>query len=260
MKTYAVTSGKGGVGKTSVAANLAIAMSAHGLRVVVFDADLELANLDVMLGVKASKTLQHVLTGDATLSEIVTPGPGGIGAIFGGSAISTLMTAGPKRLGMFISQLPELAETTDVLIFDSSAGLDNKMMTFLRLADEVVLVTTPDPASVTDAYATLKVLFRRKPESTVHVVVNMATDDNQARGIFDALQTIVWRYLNKDLHFVGGVRHDAKALEATRKRVPYTVGAPNSAAALDMKAVASSVSNYKTSVEKILRSGSEQSA
>lgn len=257
MRTYAVTSGKGGVGKTSVAANFGIALQQSGWRTVLFDADLELANLDVILGVKPQSTLQHVLAGDKTLTEAVAAGPGGVGAIFGGSAISVLMNAGPKRMGMFITQLPDLEAHHDVLVFDTSAGIDSKVMTFLRLADEVLVVTTPDPASVTDAYATLKVLFKRKPESVVHVMVNMAGNDVEAKSIFDALQTIVWRFLSRDLHYAGYVRYDPKAVEAARKRVPYMVSAPGCQAAQDMRLVAASVRNYRVSPEHGMRAVGE---
>ncbi|HTQ10448.1 MAG TPA: P-loop NTPase, partial [Fimbriimonadaceae bacterium] len=163
MHRIAITSGKGGVGKTNLAANLGIALSQLGSRTILFDADLQLANVDVALGIQPQFTLQHVVSGERSLSDAVSAGPGGLKVVAGGSAISTLMAAGPKRMGMFFDQLETLSLEADFLLFDTSAGLDNRVVAFWKASDEILVVTTPDPTSVTDAYATIKVAARRAP-------------------------------------------------------------------------------------------------
>ena len=230
MRTIAVTSGKGGVGKTNLAANLAIAFAKKGLRTLVFDADLGLANLDVVLGTRAPFTLQHALSGDKRLSEIATQGPGGIQFIAGGSGVEALVRLSGEQLESFLGQLAELEQSTDILIFDTGAGIDHNTMTFLEAADDVLLVTTPDPASITDAYATAKILYSHKGAARVRVVMNMVADEPQARAVFAKLFSISQQFLGKSLLYAGHVRQDHQAVACIRKRQPVLVGAPMCAA------------------------------
>lgn len=241
MKRIAFTGGKGGVGKSLVASNTAIALGQVGKRVVLFDADLQLANLDVMLGIKAEFNLQHVVTEQLTLSEVLAEGPGRIRVATGGSAVQGLMNAGPKRMGTFLGQLDGLESTTDFLIFDTGAGLDNRVMTFLRLADEVVLVTTPDPTSVTDAYATAKVLFKRDPNAQVSVLVNFVRTEAEAHTIFRTLNAICKQFLERELSYLGYVRADLSAMESVRSRRPLMVSDANADAAKDILRIAMSL-------------------
>ena len=223
MRTIAITSGKGGVGKTSIAINLGCALSEAGKRVVLFDADLQLANLDVALGIEAEYSLQHVVSGELSLTEVLTPGPMGMRIVTGGSAVTSLMHAGPQRLAKFMGQLDDLAKTTDFLIFDTAAGLDNRVFAFLKRADEVLVVLTPEPTSVTDAYATIKVLFRRKPDATVRALVNRATSEAVAKATYKALKTTVHNFLDRDLLYAGSVCRDECFETATLMReVAYT--------------------------------------
>lgn len=242
MLTIAVTSGKGGVGKTTFSANLAAALAATGKRTLVFDADLQLANLDIVLGIAPEHNLQHVVAGKKTLRQIVAEGPGGVKAITGGSAVPSLLRAGPKRMGTFLSQISELERSTDILIFDTSAGLDNKVVTFLKLAQEVVLVVSPDPTSITDAYATCKTLFRRDPDARVHIVFNMA-GDGEGIKLFQTFEQIVWTYLKKPVSFLGNVRFDHNVALATRQRRLFVIESPESKASMDIAAIAEKLVN-----------------
>lgn len=248
MKTIAITGGKGGVGKTLVSINLAIGLAQRGLRVVLFDADLQLANLDVALDIRPLLNLQHVVEGEATLREVLTPGPSGIRVVTGGSAVNGLMNAGPKRMGAFLGQLDDLVLDTDVLIFDTGAGLDQRVMTFLRLAEETVLVTTPDPTSVTDAYATAKVLWKREPAAQVSVLVNMVQTNEEAQRVTATLQGICEQYLGQKPRFLGAIRADLKAMESIRKRHPLMLLAPECGAAQDFARLASVFSNQLRAV------------
>jgi flagellar biosynthesis protein FlhG len=242
MRTYCVTSGKGGVGKTTLSANLGIAFAKTGQRVVVFDADLALANLDLVLGVRPEYRLQHVLAEERTLSQIVTPAPGGIGVIGGGSAVGVLMASGPKRIAKFLEQLAELESCTDVLIFDTGAGLDTKVVTFANAADEILLVTTPEPTSVTDAYATVKVLAKRNPDASIQLIVNQVSSPDEGRAIHATLNSISESFLQKKIGFAGWVTHDDAANRCIRKRRPLMLEARDSRAAYDIDEIALALS------------------
>jgi len=238
MKKIAVSGGKGGVGKSVVSANLALALTNQGYRVVLFDADLQLANIDVMLGITATYNLQHVVTGQMELVDIFADGPHGLRVATGGSAINGLMNAGPKRMATFLSQLDDLRRTTDFIVFDTGAGIDTRVMTFLRLADQVVLVTTPDPTSVTDAYATVKVLMKKDFHAQIGVLVNQVTSDAEAKNVFGALNGISRQYLGMNLDLLGSIRADMAVLESVRKRKPLLAQVTNSPAALDFESLA----------------------
>ncbi len=238
MRTIAITSGKGGVGKSTIAANLALALAEQGKRVVLFDADLQLANLDVIMGIESEFTLQHVVAEKKTLREVLVEGPLGVRVASGGSAVSILMHAGPKRMGRFISQLTELERDTDFIIFDTGAGIDNKVMTFLRIAQEVIIVATPDPTSVTDAYATAKVALKRDSKVNLKVLVNMVSHVREGQAVYTALESIAWSFLKAELSYMGCVRTDFSAAAAVRKRKPFLVSAPDCSAADDIRAIA----------------------
>lgn len=241
MRTLAITSGKGGVGKSQLTANLTIALAKAGKRAVAFDGDLGLANLDILLGVSAEFTLQHVVAEQKSLDEVVIEGPGGIGFVAGGSAIHSLLHAGPKRMGTFLSQLEKLSENTDYLVIDTSAGIDGKVMTFLTLADEVILVATPEPTSITDAYAVAKVLFRKRPDAPIAVLVNMVGSPDEGKVVYNALQTVVQQFLDKDLSYLGYVRGGSEVALAGRTRAPFVLASPQSAASMDVRMVAAHI-------------------
>jgi len=241
MRKIAVSGGKGGVGKSVIAANTAIALSRKGRRTVLFDADLQLANIDVLLGMSNAYNLQHVVNGEMSLMEVAADGPDGVRVVTGGSAVQGLMNAGPKRMSTFIAQFDELAPHTDFLVFDTGAGLDNRVMTFLRLADQVVLITTPDPTSVTDAYATCKVLIKKDPHAQIGVVVNEVDSEEEAKAIFGALNGICNNYLGRQIQYVGCVRTDPSVVESVRKRKPLMTNYGKSKAAHDIEHIATTI-------------------
>lgn len=241
MKTIAMTGGKGGVGKSLLSANLAVALARRGKRVVLFDADLQLANLDVMLGIQAPSHLQHVVFGEKSLSEVLVEGPAGVRVATGGSALNGLMNAGPKRLAVFMAEIEKLTATTDFLIFDTGSGIDTRVMTFLRFAQEVVMVTTPDPTSVTDAYATIKTLLKKEPQAQVSVLTNQVRSEDEATRVFGSLNGICKQFLGRSVNLLGYVRADMEAMTSVRRRLPFVISAPSCSASVDVDRVAANL-------------------
>jgi flagellar biosynthesis protein FlhG len=250
MRTIAVTSGKGGVGKTNISANVGLALAQRGKRVVIFDADLGLANLDVILGTKAQYSLQDLLSGERKLAEIVTHGPGGIQFIAGGSGVEALVNLSSEQLDRFLTELQEFSKFTDVMIFDTGAGIDDTIMTFLQAADETLLVITPDPASITDAYATAKVLYSRKPDAVIRVVLNQVFDEPQARAVYAKVNGIAQQFLGKHMVYGGHVRHDMRAIHQIRKRQPFVLADPLAPASQDVQTVAAGLLGQMHTVER----------
>jgi flagellar biosynthesis protein FlhG len=238
MRVVSVASGKGGVGKTCISVNLAIALAKMGKKVVLFDADLQLANIDVMIGTNSEFNLQHVIGGEMTLREVMVQGPAGISIVTGGSGVSQLMHAGPKRMATFFSQVDSLAEDFDILIYDTAAGLDNRVFAFLLRSDETLVVTTPEATSITDAYALIKVLAKRSPEAIMRVLINRVTNEHEARSVFEVLKTTAQNYLDVDLLYGGFVRQDSAFVEAMKKRQAMLVAYPSGRASTDIENVA----------------------
>ena len=238
MKIITVASGKGGVGKTILTANLGLALASSGQRVVLFDADLGLANLDAVLRLKTDITVQHVLEGIVRMPEAAVQGPAGIRVVAGSSGISAMLRLSRKRLEALLSQVKELEDSTDILIFDAASGADARVMTVLKMADQAILITTPDPVSIVDCYSTAKVLFRHKRDAIVSIVANQVKDDDQARRSFDAIESAARTFLHKQVSYLGCVREDRAAAEIARTRRPFVLDAPDLPASNDIRALA----------------------
>ncbi|MHB8636757.1 MAG: MinD/ParA family protein [Fimbriimonadaceae bacterium] len=238
MKVIAITSGKGGVGKTTVSANLAIALAGRDQRVTVFDADIGLANLDVMLGRPAKGTLQQVISGAKSLADVIEDGPGGIKFVGGGSGIETLINLTGRAGDAFLRDISDLERTTDFLIFDTGAGIDANVMAFLSAADEVFVVITPDPASLTDGYATAKAIITSDANVTVKILMNMVDDEAHAKAVFARLTSIAQQFLGVPFGYAGYIRVDAKAAKFVRQRKPWMLADPHLPASRDTDRIA----------------------
>ncbi|MCU0317184.1 MAG: AAA family ATPase [Fimbriimonadaceae bacterium] len=220
MKSIAITSGKGGVGKSFLTTNLGWILAASGRKTIVFDADLQLANLDILFGASPVHSLQHVVAGQVSLRDALHPIAPDLHLISGGSALPSLMSAGPKRMATFFDQMEELGSDHDFILFDTGAGLDSRVLAFLKFSREILVVTTPDPSAVSDAYAIVKVIFNRKPDAVVSLIVNEVSHEREAIAVARTLQDTVVTFLGKAVGFSGWVRQDSAAAASVRNRRP----------------------------------------
>ncbi len=207
-KVIAVTSGKGGVGKTNVVANLAVSLANLGKKVVILDADLGLGNLDVLLGVIPKYTLEHVFLGEKTLSEIMIQGPRGIQILPTSSGTEDMTQLSAEHKLILLSALDQLEKQVDVFLIDTAAGISSNVLYFNTVAQEIVVVVTPEPTSLTDAYAIMKVLSQRHGEKRFKLLVNMARSTRESNNVFRKLTLVSNQFLDIAIDYIGYVPQD----------------------------------------------------
>lgn len=241
-RVVTVTSGKGGVGKSSIAVNLAVQMKRLGKRVVVFDADFGLANVEVMLGVRPQFNLADLMFRGKTLAEIITEGPEGIGFISGGSGIQELARMTREQVIYLTQKLVELDSVADVILIDTGAGIADTVLEFVAASSEVLLVATPEPTSITDAYALLKTLNRRadfsRESTSIKMISNRIKNEAEGRNLYDKMSLIVNKFLNIQPEFMGMIPQDDAVSKAVMQQKPVTLAYPQSPAAKAIQAIA----------------------
>ncbi len=238
VQVIAVTGGKGGIGKTTVAVNLATAMAQAGKRVLLFDGDLGLANVDVLLGLTPRCTIEQVLRGERELGEVLVKTPAGVQVIPGGSGIARLAALGAPEHAGLIRACSALPQAFDVMIVDTAPGIAESVLHFAQAAQEALIVLRDEPASLTDAYALVKVLSREFGQRRFRVLVNMLRAGEQGGGVFRRLQRVADRYLDVQLDYVGDVPEDACLVRAVRAQRTVVEAYPGSAATRAFKKLA----------------------
>ena len=231
IRVLSVTSGKGGVGKSNVVSNLAIALAMQGKKVLIIDADLGLGNLDVLLGLSPVYNLNHVLNGEKGLIDILIEGPAGIKIIPAGSGIQELTSLGQHEKLKLLDELDMLEEQFDFMIVDTEAGISENVTYFTVAAQEIIVVVTPEPTSITDVYALIKLLATRYSEHHFKVLVNMAKDSEDALEVFRKLANVAGRFLDISLDYLGCVVKDEKVIEAVKRQRAVSDLFPDSEAA-----------------------------
>ena len=240
-RAIAVTSGKGGVGKTNLAVNLAVCLAALGKKVCLLDADLGLANADVLCNLSPKVTLEHVVSGRCRLAEAMLLAPGGFRLIPGASGVARLADLDGERRLRLLSQLAALERLTDVLLIDTSAGLSTNVLAFAAAAHRVLVVTTPEPTAITDGYGMIKALLGPAPKARIELVVNMAANEQEACNVFDRMNRVSRTFLKRSLGYAGPVPMDGQVREAVRQRVPFVLYSPQAAATQAMRRLARGV-------------------
>lgn len=270
VRVIAVTSGKGGVGKTNLSVNIGIALAQKGQRVVLLDADMGLANVDILLGMYPKFNLSHVLSGDKTLAEIMLEGPAGLKVIPGASGIQKMAELSTIEQAAVIRAFSEIDQDLDVLIVDTAAGISASVVNFARACQEIIVVVCDEPTSLTDAYAFIKLLNRDYGLSHFHVIANMVQSVQQGQALFQKLTKVTDHYLDVTLQFEGVVPHDEYLRKSVQKQSPVVVAFPGSKASLAMKTIAGRIENWPLKsqaggyieffIEKMIQYGSEEYA
>lgn len=232
VRVIAVTSGKGGVGKTNVSANLGTALAMSGRRVMLMDADLGLANVDVLLGLQPVYNLFHVISGERSLEEIMVPGPAGMQVIPASSGLKGMVELSHLEHVGLVRAFSELRFPPEVLVVDTAAGISDSVVTFSKAAHEVLVVVCDEPSSITDAYALIKLLNREHGLFRFRIVANMVRSAQEGSELFRKLTRVTDRFLDATLDYAGAIPHDEYVRKAVQKQRAVVEAYPRSRAAL----------------------------
>lgn len=260
-RTITVTSGKGGVGKSNTAVNLAVQLTKMGKRVIIFDADFGLSNVEVMFGTIPKYNLSDLIYNGMGIRDIITAGPLDIGFISGGSGIIGLNNLKKDQISYLVRSIAELNELADFIIIDTGAGVSDQVIEFVLASPEVLLVTTPEPSSLTDSYSLLKALYRstdfQEDSTTIHVMANKVSSDEEGKAVFQKLNSVVEQFLNGNLDYIGMIPQDAALDRAVRQQKTVSLNDPDSRSARAFEVLAENLLEG-THKEVVVRKGISQ--
>ena len=246
-RVITVTSGKGGVGKSNTAINLAIQFRKMGQKVIILDADFGLANIEVMFGAVPKHNLYDLIYQGKNIRDIITWGPMEVGFISGGSGIAGMSNLSKDYLNYIIQNLVELDEMADIIIVDTGAGISDAVLEFLVASGEILLVTTPEPTSITDSYSLLKALSRHPrysaETSQIKVLANKVFGEAEAEALYDKLEAVVGRYLKMPITYLGMIPQDNQLTKAVMQQMPVSLDNPRARSAIAFEAIAAKLMN-----------------
>ncbi len=240
-RIIAVTSGKGGVGKSNLTVNLALSFIAEGKKVLVIDADLGMANVDVLLGTSSKYNLLHLLDDDVLLDDVILKGPYGLCYISGGSGMEQAGEFTSAERALLEEKLTGCGEMADIILVDTGAGLGRNVLDFILASDEVLLVTTPEPTALTDAYAVMKAYSMYAAKPNMRLVVNRVYDETEGLEVARKLRKTAQQFLHIEVNCLGAIYEDRSMIQAVRKQKPILEAYPNSLAAKCIKAIARAI-------------------
>ncbi len=244
VQVIAVTGGKGGVGKTNVSVNLCAALAESGRRVVLMDADLGLANVDVLLGIRPQRNINDLLAGECTLSDIMVEAPGGVRVVPASSGTQAMVNLSAHEHAELIHAFSDIADDIDVLVVDTAAGISESVVSFVRAAQEVMVVVCDEPTSITDAYALIKLLNRDYAMTRFRVLANMVRSEAEGRNMFAKLTTVTDRFLDVALQYVGSIPYDESVRKAVKKQQPVYRAFPRSPSSVAFAKLAQKVAAW----------------
>lgn len=251
-RVITVTSGKGGVGKSNTSINLAIQFRKMGQRVIILDADFGLANIEVMFGAVPKYNLADLIYQGKSIKDIITWGPMEVGFISGGSGIASMSNLNREHLTYIIQNLAELDAITDVIIVDTGAGISDAVLEFLVASGEILVVTTPEPTSITDSYSLLKALARHQrfspDNSQVKVIANKVENASEGQALYNKLSAVVARYLKIPISYLGAVPEDSLLTKAVMQQMPVSIQSPQAKSALAYEQIARTLMNNDSTV------------
>jgi len=241
-QVLAITSGKGGVGKTNISANLAICLAASLRKVVLFDADMSLGNLDVVMNITSKYNISHLLNARKTIEEIIHIGPEGLEIVCGASGLEDLADLNEFQRHRLIDELTRLQNQSDAIIIDTAAGISKSVVGFCLAADHVLVVTTPEPTAITDAYAMIKVLAGNNFPGRISLIVNMAETKTSGKSIYQQIAAVARRFLNVHVDCAGILMRDERLRRAVRMRKPVVLAYPRAQITSSIVALAAKLS------------------
>lgn len=248
-RVVTITSGKGGVGKSNVAVNMAVCLQKMGKRVIIFDADLGLANVEVMLGSVPQYNLSDLIYRGKSIREIITQGPMNIGLISGGLGIPGLNNLSKDQLLYLVHSLSELNELADIIIVDTGAGISDSVLEFVMASPEVLLISTPEPSSLTDSYSLLKALYRNpiflKDKVKINIVANKVNSIEEGNAVFSKLNAVVSQFLKGSIYFLGMIPQDREMENAVRSQKVVSIEKPNAPSSKAFKILADNYINHQ---------------
>ncbi len=242
-RIISITSGKGGVGKTNIVANLGFALSRLGKQVLILDADLGLGNVDVLLGLTPKFNLSHVISGENSLEEIMIDGPGGLKVLPAASGIQELTRMREDQKTELLIKFDTMINPIDILLIDTAAGISSNVMHFNTTAQEIFVVVTPDPTSITDAYALMKVLSLKYSEKNFKLIVNQAVNVAEAREVFNQLNLVAGRFLDISIEYIGHTLFDNNVTKSVRRQKLVCEACPDSVASRSIAFIAKGICN-----------------
>lgn len=240
-RVITITSGKGGVGKTNITVNLALALSEMGLRVVVIDADLGLANVELILGRIPKFNLLDLIDKNKNIIEVLTAGPNNIKFISGGSGVEQLTKLTNEQVNKFISNIALLDKIADVILIDTGAGISENIISFIMAAEDILLVTTPEPTAITDAYAVIKTINSKQHDKKINLIINRAESASEAQSVMQKINMVSQRYLKRKNEYLGFVLNDPMVAKAVRQQQPLLLSYPKTIATDNIKDIAKKI-------------------
>ena len=244
VQVIAVTGGKGGVGKTNVSVNLSTALAEAGRRVVLMDADLGLANVDVLLGIKTRYTIANMLAGECTLADVMVETPSGVKIVPASSGTQSMVSLSAHEHAELVHAFSDIEDQLDILVIDTAAGISESVVSFVRAAQEVLVVVCDEPTSITDAYALIKLLNRDCGMNRFRVLANMVRSEQEGRNMFTKLTTVTDRFLDVALQYVGSIPYDESVRSAVKKQQPVFKAFPRSKSAVAIGQLAQKVLSW----------------
>ncbi|MCK4753298.1 MAG: MinD/ParA family protein [Planctomycetes bacterium] len=241
-KVLAVTSGKGGVGKTNIASNLAVCLAASGKKVLLFDADMSLGNSDIIMGLNSKYNISHLISGRKTVEEIINVGPEGLEVICGSCGLEELANLSEFQRQRILNELSKLQNSNDIIVIDNAAGICKSVVGFCLSADHVLVVTTPQATAMADAYAMIKVLVGNRFGGRMSLIVNMAESMKDGKRTYQQISRVVKQFLNTHIYDAGVLLRDERLNSAVRQRKPVVLAYPKSRISSSLVALAAKLS------------------